>query len=59
MNLNKRIIKNELMTFFNRNIKYEYFIIFNKIAKLDNKVNIRVIKKTLTLLFSIKCNNYH
>ena len=59
MNLNKRIIKNELITFFNRNIKYKYYIIFNKITKLDSKVNIRAIKKTLTLLTSIKCNNYH
>ena len=40
-------------------MKYEYFIIFNEIMKFDNKINMRAIKKTLTLLILIKYNNYY
>ena len=43
------------MTFFNRNIKYKHFAIFNEITKLNNKINAQ-IEKTLRLLISIKCN---
>ena len=32
---------------------------FDKIIKFDDKMNVRVIKKTLTLLTSIEYNNYH
>ena len=59
MNLNKQIIKKKFITFFNRNMKYKHFIIFNKITKFDNKMNVRAIKKTLTLLILIKCNKYY
>ena len=44
------------MTFFNQNMKYEHFIMLNEITKFDNKMNMRAIKKTLTLLISIKYN---
>ena len=47
------------MTFFNRNIKYKYFIMLNEITKFNDKMSVRAIKKTLTLLISIKCNNCH
>ena len=44
------------MTFLDRNIKYEHFIIFDEITKSDNKLNTQ-IKKTLRSLISTKCNN--
>ena len=46
------------MTFFNQNIKYEHFIIFDEIMKFDNKMNIQ-FEKTLRSLTSIKYNNYY
>ena len=47
------------MTFFDRNMKYEYFVVLDEIMKFNNKMNVRAIEETLTLLISIKYNNYY
>ena len=44
------------MTFFDRNIKYEHFVIFDEIIKFNDKVSVQN-KKTLHSLISIKYNN--
>ena len=44
------------MTFFNRNMKYEYFVMLDKITKFDNKMNTQ-IEKILHSLISTKYNN--
>ena len=37
------------MTFFDRNMKYKHFIIFDEITKFNDKINAQ-IEKTLRLL---------
>ena len=39
-------------------MKYEHFIIFDKIMKFDDKINMQ-IEKTLRLLILIRYNNYY
>ena len=51
--------KDEFMTFLNRNMKYEHFIMFDEIMKFDNKMNMRAIEETLTLMTSIGYNSCH